>query len=272
MGFLKTAFIGTMNAFLKVFGDLKIFPWPFFLIYDPGSYKVKGEDVRDVIQTARPGDILLRGYRNYLDGYFIPGYFSHAGMYLGEVTEADKKYLQHPVGEKLFKTGEQIVAHAMAEGVFMEDLINFCRCDVMAILRFPASITRQSGADESEISTANFSAAELALHERLLQQETVAFQDALAIIFENALGQVGKPYDFQFNFKNYNNMSCTELVHFCIKSLEAFHHLSPRRKRFFIFDKTVLTPDAFLATALELVWQSRSADLGKIAKLKSRRD
>jgi len=269
MGFLKKILIGTMNAFLKVFGDLKIFPWPFFLIYDPGSYRVKGEDIREVIQLARPGDILLRGYYNYLDGYFIPGYFSHVGLYLGGITAADKKYLPNSSGEKYFKTGAQIVAHAMAEGVFMEDLINFCRCDVMAILRFPESLSRQAPATAPPVSTTDFTAAELTLHDRLQNMEKILFSDCFSVLFQLALGQVGKPYDFQFNFKNYNNMSCTEFVYFCIKALELFHQLSPRRKRFLIFDKTVLTPDAFLVSPLELVWQSRSTDLGKLASLKN---
>lgn len=266
MGLFKKILIGSMNAFLKVFGDLKIFPWPFFLIYDPGSYRVKGEDIRDVIQLARPGDILLRGYYNYLDGYFIPGYFSHVGLYLGEITEADKTYLPTPAGEKYFRTGEQIVAHAMAEGVFMEDLINFCRCDVMAILRFPETIFPQTPVP---VSTSDFTAAELALHERLQNSDKIPFSECFSVLLQLALGQVGKPYDFQFNFKNYNNMSCTEFVYFCIKSLELFHQLSPRRKRFLIFDKTVLTPDAFLASPLERVWQSRSVDLGKLSLLKN---
>ena len=63
------------NGFVKVFGDIKVFKFPLFAVYDPGGYKVKGEDIREVIQKLRPGDILIRGYENYLDGYFIPGFF-----------------------------------------------------------------------------------------------------------------------------------------------------------------------------------------------------
>jgi len=73
-------FRALMNGFLKVFGDIKVFKWPLFVIYDPSGYRVKGEDVREVITQAQPGDILIRGYNNYLDGYFIPGYFSHTGL------------------------------------------------------------------------------------------------------------------------------------------------------------------------------------------------
>ncbi len=68
------------NGFIKVFGDIKIFKFPMFILYDPGSYRVKGDDIREVLDLVRPGDILLRGYVNYLDGYIIPGFFSHAGL------------------------------------------------------------------------------------------------------------------------------------------------------------------------------------------------
>ncbi|HEY4784512.1 MAG TPA: hypothetical protein VIH57_00620, partial [Bacteroidales bacterium] len=108
------------NGFLNFFGDIKVFKFPMFIVYDPGSYRVKGEDVRQVINLIKPGDILVRGYINYLDGYFIPGFFSHAGLYLGEVKESDRAYVK-PGEDSEFHTGEQMVIHSMAEGVFMED-------------------------------------------------------------------------------------------------------------------------------------------------------
>jgi hypothetical protein len=63
------------ERFLTVFGDIKVFRFPFFLVYDPGSYQVKGDDVRALLGVLQPGDILLRSYSNYLDGKFIPGKF-----------------------------------------------------------------------------------------------------------------------------------------------------------------------------------------------------
>ena len=110
MNILKKIYRTTLN----IFGDIKVFPWPMFILYHPEGYGVKGEDVRKVISKAQAGDILVRGYKRYLDGYFIPGFFSHAGLVVQD----------------------GMVIHAMADGVFKEDLINFCRCDFMAILRF----------------------------------------------------------------------------------------------------------------------------------------
>lgn len=65
-------FSSIRNGFLKFFGDIKVFKFPFFMLYDPGSYKVKGHEIRKVIDSLQPGDIMIRGYSNYLDGFFIP--------------------------------------------------------------------------------------------------------------------------------------------------------------------------------------------------------
>jgi len=75
------------TTFLKIIGDIKYHPWPLFFIYDPKGFQVKGYEVREVINTVRPGDILLRGYDRYLSDLFIPGYFSHAALYVGEVAD-----------------------------------------------------------------------------------------------------------------------------------------------------------------------------------------
>lgn len=261
---------GLMNAFLKFFGDVKVFRFPFFIVYDPGSYHVKGADTRDVMRLVQPGDILVRGYKSYLDGYFIPGYFSHAGLYLGAVLPEHKELVPSQQGKERFRSGEQIVAHAMAEGVFMEDLIGFCRCDHMAVLRFPEQFSRRSMDQAREYPLAEFTVEEQELFDALWRGPKIHFARAWPCIFKVALSQIGKSYDFQFNFTNYNNLSCTEFVYYCIKSLEPYHELGPERKRFLIFNKTVLTPDAFVASDLHVAWKSPSVNAAKLERLRKR--
>ena len=98
---------------LTILGDIKVFKWPFFLIYQPKGYQVIGKEVEDILKFIKPGDILLRGYNDYLDGKFIPGQFSHAACYYGS----------------------NRVIHLMAEGVVNDHLIDFCKCDRMVVLR-----------------------------------------------------------------------------------------------------------------------------------------
>lgn len=98
---------------LTIFGDIKVFKYPMFLIYQPSTFKIKGKHTREAMNVLQPGDIILRGYREYLDGMFIPGAYSHTGIFIGG----------------------NIVCHAVAEGVSKIDVIDFLRCDRFCILR-----------------------------------------------------------------------------------------------------------------------------------------
>jgi hypothetical protein len=229
----------TYNGFLNFFGDIKVYKFPLFLVYDPGSYLVKGEDVRQVINIIRPGDILVRGYINYLDGYFIPGFFSHAGLYLGEVKESDKAYVKEGQDAR-FRTGEQMVIHSMAEGVFMEDIINFCRCDYMMILRRDAE-------KESE------------------QSKKVVFDE----VFKSALQNLGKGYDFKFDFSDFTNVSCTELVYVCCQGFLNDYGVNIVEKKVLFMKKRLLAPDDFVRSGLVMSWKSKSLTDKIIQKIKS---
>lgn len=101
---------------LTIFGDIKIFKWPMFVIYHPVSFKVKGHHTREIINLLEPGDVVMRSYFNYLDSYFIPkgqSKCSHSGLYIGD----------------------NRVVHSIAEGSVIDDIIDFCRADSILVLR-----------------------------------------------------------------------------------------------------------------------------------------
>lgn len=102
------------RKFLGVFGDIKLSWWPLWISYQAGDYYgVSGEESRKVAVKIRPGDVVMRNYRNYLDCYFIPGKYTHTGVYYGK--------------------GKLI--HAVTEGVVEVDLYDFLRCDRYIVLR-----------------------------------------------------------------------------------------------------------------------------------------
>ncbi len=255
---------------LTWFGDLKYFKAPFFLVYDPSSYRVKGEDTREVIDIIRPGDVILRGYDHYLDGLLIPGEFSHVGFFYGEATEADRKSSGTIIDdnpEKLervqrdeFKIGEQMVIHAMADGVFMEDVINFCRCDRMLILRLPEKLNN-SDQLEKVFTRTKFLPSEENVYQKLKQGEDIMRQEAVTAAREAVLTCLGARYDFRFDFKDepHNSFSCSELVYYGYRSVARYINLKPIMTCIAgIICKEGITPDQFLDTGFELVWASRS--------------
>lgn len=111
--------------FLTKFGDIKVFRFPFWLVYDPNFFKMTGQKILDVVDVLQPGDIILRGYDFYLDGKFlnyvtlstaktqIGGNWSHGAIY----------------------AGDGVVIHAVAEGVSAVNIVDFCECDRIAVFR-----------------------------------------------------------------------------------------------------------------------------------------
>lgn len=69
----------------------------------------------EALRCLEPGDIVLRGFDNYLDGYFIddPNGYSHGGIYIGD----DK------------------IVHAVAPHVCEIHVLDFMQCDRICILR-----------------------------------------------------------------------------------------------------------------------------------------
>lgn len=127
---------------------------PLWFVYDPHIHQVKGHEVRDVLRAIQPGDVLLRSFSGYLDTMFIPGYWSHAALY----------------------AGEGLVIHAIGTGVQGEDILDFCRCDGVAVLRIKNLTTDELG---------------------------------FALKLANAC--IGKEYDYEFETGD-NQYYCSELV------------------------------------------------------------
>jgi hypothetical protein len=103
------------SKFLTWFGNIKIFSYPFWIVYDPSEYAVTGEKLLEILNIVKPGDIILRGYAEYLDSKFIPDKlkYSHCGIYIGNNT----------------------VVHAIAESVEYINILDFCLCDRIVIFR-----------------------------------------------------------------------------------------------------------------------------------------
>ena len=105
------------ETFLTIFGKIKVSKYPMWLSYSPTTYKVKGEQYRQAVEVLKPGYVIGRGYDDYLDGWFIPGDYSHTC-----ICSANNELYQY-------------VIHAMSQGVFQQDLIDFLKCDRFVIFK-----------------------------------------------------------------------------------------------------------------------------------------
>jgi uncharacterized protein YycO len=97
----------------NIFTSLQFFPFPFFILWGTTTYKVKGHHQRKILNNLQVGDVIMRRYDRYVTAWFIPGYWKHVGIYVG-----DNK-----------------IVHAMTRGVIEEDILTYLRADQIAILR-----------------------------------------------------------------------------------------------------------------------------------------
>lgn len=115
---------------IKLFGDVQFFGWaPFWcILWGNTHYKVRGEEMRVIISKLRKGDILLCRFDRYVSSWFIPGWWTHVALYVGDGR----------------------VIHAMTKGVVKDDILTFLRTDHVAILRLPVSdAVKENAADLS---------------------------------------------------------------------------------------------------------------------------
>lgn len=111
--FVFGLFKNAKQGLLTVLGKIRVSWQPFWISFAPAGFKVKGRKIRKAMNILQPGDVVCRRYTCYVDGWFIPGRFSHSGIYVGNDT----------------------IIHALGDGVQKIDPIDFFQCDGLAILR-----------------------------------------------------------------------------------------------------------------------------------------
>ena len=113
---MKDFLYNIWSTFLTWFGKLKIMTFHFFpVLAEEKQHFVTGYDIVEFMKHVKPGDVLIRGYDNYVDGKFIPdekGY-SHAGLYIGN----------------------NLMIHSVAPCVQYIHIIDFCQADRIMVLR-----------------------------------------------------------------------------------------------------------------------------------------
>ncbi len=146
-----------------------------------GKLDGRAEVLTEVGSRLQAGDVLLEKTPFRLTDSFIPGHWGHAAVWIG--SEAELRALglwNHPVvaaHHKAIQRGRGVV-EALRSGVEMNSLKHFLNVDDLAVLRQPTL-------DQA------------ARREVILQ----------------ALRQVGKAYDFNFDAQSADRIVCSELVY-----------------------------------------------------------
>jgi hypothetical protein len=168
-----------------------------------GKLYKKKEVLADVSSSLKAGDILLEKTPFRLTDKLIPGYWGHAAVWVG--TEAELKELgiwENPLVARYHNEIREgrLVVEALRSGVEMNTLQHFLNIDSIGILRKP---------DQSH--------------------------EARATTIIQALRQVGKPYDFNFDVESKGRVYCSKLVYLSYSGIDW-----PTKKS---LGRTTFTPD-----------------------------
>lgn len=168
-----------------------------------GKLYKKKDVLSDLRSTLQAGDILLEKTPFRLTDKMIPGYWGHAAVWIG--TEVELKELgiwENPLVKRYrdeIREG-RLVIEALRSGVEMNTLQHFLNIDSIGVLRRP-DLSRENRANT------------------IIQ----------------ALRQVGKPYDFNFDVESKGRVYCSKLVYLSYSGIDW-----PTKKS---LGRTTFTPD-----------------------------
>ncbi len=126
-----------------------------------------------ILEIVRPGDVFVTRHDDALSNWFLPGFWPHAALYLGNTSNYTSEWGELPP-EKM--TGLCFL-EAKKDGVKVRPVAETLAVDALVVLRPPLA--------DSEL-------------QRGLQR---------------ALSHRGKPYDFLFDFRTADRLVCTEVVY-----------------------------------------------------------
>jgi hypothetical protein len=142
-----------------------------------------------------PGDILLERANWYLSNPGLPGFWKHAALYVGRLEDlkrlgiADDPAVQKHLADYLTAAPDgraKTVIEAVSEGVLLNSLTKSLHADYAAVLR-PRVSPRQK-----------------------------------ATAITRAFANLGKPYDFNFDFADATKLVCTQVIYLSYYDVLAF--------------------------------------------------
>ena len=150
-----------------------------------GRLKNNQEAIKLIKKTLHPLDILVEKTPFILTDYFIPGHFGHIALYLGTEEQLKEEGLwMHPsitAHHDEISKGKTVL-EATRDGVEISSLEKFLNVDEVAILRANKNYELLLGIHKDEV-------------------------------YNRAMAQIGKNYDFNFDVETSDEIVCSELIY-----------------------------------------------------------
>ncbi len=207
----------TAQNALKIVGDLGFTAWfPVqknvselmgnIKVWRPGISLISPGQIEQLKEKLRPGDILLQRREWYATNVGIPGFWTHAALYIGTPEERTRYFTGSDLAEWIVEQGGR---DGTLDSLLREKYPDRYRLSVVPQEENHVPRVLEAIAEGVTFTTLEHSAAAdsmVALRPNL-PLKTVA----RAII--KAFHYSGRPYDFNFDFRTDSELVCSELVY-----------------------------------------------------------
>ncbi|MFZ5798613.1 MAG: YiiX/YebB-like N1pC/P60 family cysteine hydrolase [Thermodesulfobacteriota bacterium] len=235
----------TAQNAIKIVGDLGFTAWfpvqkgvselmGVVKVWRPGISLISQEQIQEIQKKLRPGDILLERREWFATNVGIPGFWTHAALYIGTPEERDRFFTEPGVKEWL-------VGQGGADGTF----------NALLRTRYPEkyqlSVTPQEENHQTRILEAiaegvSFTSLEhSAAADSLVVLRPNLSQKDIALAILKAFHYSGRPYDFNFDFRTDSELVCSELIYKAFEPGEGMTGLSLPLAA--VLDRPLLSPN-----------------------------
>lgn len=172
-------------------------------VWRPHQYLIRPEQIDALSSRLQPGDILLERREWYLTNVGIPGFWTHAALYIGS-TEQRMAFSRRPeVRQWLHRKGAETI----------DELIRQRYPQAHANMQAPYRDGRLPQVIEAispgvSLTSLHYSATCDSL--AVLRPRLPEVDRAAAVV--RAMRYQGRPYDYSFDFHSDQSLVCTELV------------------------------------------------------------
>ncbi len=171
-------------------------------------YHITQEQIRSMRKLLQPGDVLLERREWHAINVGIPGFWTHAALFFGELPELDELFKDcNKLEGKTFSEYLAIQYEHVYESIIQGDESG--NSYVLIEAKRPGVVL-----ESLEVSASVDSLAVLRLRD-------VSASQMLTVILE-ALSNLGRPYDYEFDFTTDNAFVCSELVYKAYKMINRF--------------------------------------------------
>lgn len=138
---------------------------------------------KQILSMVQPGDVFITRHDDALSNWFLPGFWPHAALFLGNTANQSPEWGDLPAADET----DAWFLESKKDGVKVRMASETLALDALVVLRPPLV--------EADLS-------------RGLQR---------------ALGHRGKPYDFLFDFRTADRLVCTEVVYRGFHGIDPIH-------------------------------------------------